>query len=295
MRQPTGILMFALAFAVLGIAPSPVTGVFPGPGVAAAAGVGHALRSASVGSITEPAVGDAWDDVALAAPMAPTTSRTVVSRAILTAAKDAFLNQRFPDNNTGGHDHVAAGLDGTGNIRRGVVAFDVSGSLPAGSTILTATLTLSVIQTPPEGVNSSFQLHRLTRTWSEGNKIGNNGSAASAGEVTWNASQHATSAWTTPGGDFVPTVSASTPVTGVGSYAWGSTSQMVADVQAWLDSPAANSGWLLRSENETALRTVRQFGSKEGGNAATLTIDYLSPPELRVPCFLPMMAKSSGG
>ena len=52
--------------------------------------------------------------------------------------------------------------------------------------------------------------------------------------------------WTTPGGDFNPTASASRSVGANGSYTWGSTAQLAADVQSWLDNPASNFGWLVK-------------------------------------------------
>ena len=50
---------------------------------------------------------------------------------------------------------------------------------------------------------------------------------------------------------------------------------MVADVQAWLDAPGANHGWLLKG-NETS-RSSHRFDSRTSATAAhrpTLTIDY---------------------
>ena len=64
-------------------------------------------------------------------------------------------------------------------------------------------------------------------------------------DATWIHTFYPGSFWTTPGGDFDATASGSTSVDGEGSYSWGSTAQMVADVQGWLDTPANNHGWIL--------------------------------------------------
>ena len=75
------------------------------------------------------------------------------------------------------------------------------------------------------------------------------------------------------------TVRASTSVGDIGDYTWGSTSQMVADVQTWLDSPATNFGWLLRA-NETRNKTSERFDSKENGTVANrpvLTVTFIPP------------------
>lgn len=48
---------------------------------------------------------------------------------------------------------------------------------------------------------------------------------------------------------------------GAGYYVWQSP-EMIADVQAWLDNPAANFGWLLRG-NESAASTAKRFATRE--------------------------------
>jgi len=121
-----------------------------------------------------------------------TASATLVN---LSSSKDTTLNQSNPDNNMGGHDNVHSGTTNGGGKRRGLFAFDLS-SIPALATINSVTLTLTV----PSGNTanpSTFNLHRLLTPWTEGNKTGNNGAAATAGESTWNTAGPA--AWATPG------------------------------------------------------------------------------------------------
>ena len=56
---------------------------------------------------------------------------------------------------------------------------------------------------------------------------------------------------------------------------------MVADVQLWLNQPATNFGWLLRTENEVPNFSARRFASREDPNRApVLTIEY-SPPRIK--------------
>ena len=198
----------------------------------------------------------------------------VTKTITLTPNKDSFLIENLPNNNAGAHTHMSAGANGQGAMRRGVIAFDIAGNIPAGSTIVSVTLRLDVVGVPSVGggVNSSFELHRLTADWGEGGQTGNTGDTANHGDVTWNSAFHNVSPWSTPGGDFVLTASASTPVTGVGSYTWGPTPGMAADVQTWLDT--ANFGWLLKSDDEVTNRTARRFGSKEGVTGAKLIVEY---------------------
>ena len=65
-----------------------------------------------------------------------------------------------------------------------------------------------------------------------------------------------------PGGDFSSTVSATQAVDGNGAYVWGSTAQMVADVQGWLDSPAANFGWIVLGDEQQST-TAKRFDSRQ--------------------------------
>jgi hypothetical protein len=57
---------------------------------------------------------------------------------------------------------------------------------------------------------------------------------------------------------------------------------MVADVQEWLDDPAANNGWILKNVDETSMSTFRVFYSRQTATAALrpqLTITYATVPE----------------
>src|SRR5215471_16483473 len=68
------------------------------------------------------------------------------------------------------------------------------------------------------------------------------------------------------GGDFVTTESADTLVgqSVNAAYSWGSTPQMIADVQGWLDGMLPNDGWLLTNDSETGQTTFRAFYTRGG-------------------------------
>ena len=108
------------------------------------------------------------------------------------------------------------------------------------------------------------------------------GSAAKANESTWNMRLAPSTPWSAPGGaapiDFEATPSASTPVTT--RLAFASTSQLVADVQAWVDDPSTNFGWILNTESEHMSGTARRFGSRESGTAPSLVVTFTAaaPP-----------------
>jgi len=210
---------------------------------------------------------------------------TVAGAAVtnLTATADTFINSGSPNNNAGATGWFDAGTDGIGGVRRGLLRFDLS-AIPAGSTVTSAALQLTVVRVPGNSpVNSIFDLFRLLSNWNEGNKGGNNGAPATAGETTWNARMQGTLNWTSPGAknDAVATASASTAVGSAfnAKYSW-SGSGLVADVQFWVDNPSQNFGWLLTSRSEGSRRSVRGFASRQSGaNAGTLVVNY-TPPNL---------------
>ena len=116
----------------------------------------------------------------------------------------------------------------------------------------------------------NITLHRVLADWGEGDSNApgeeGGGTAPAANDATWRHTFFPTSLWTKLGGDFSTTVSASTAVGGNGTYTWGSTPQMVADVQGWLDQPENNFGWMLRGD-EANSTTAKRFDTKEAAAA----------------------------
>ncbi len=168
---------------------------------------------------------------------------------------------------------------GGGAIRRAVMAFDVAASVPAGSTIdaVTLTMTCDSVATPtPRDVS----LHVLTADWGEGtsSSTGGGGALSTPGDATWIHTFFSASLWASAGGDFVGAASATTSVADLDDYDWSS-AQMAADVQAWLDAPAANFGWILIGE-ESVLETTKRFRSRETMPSSArprLTVEYTPP------------------
>jgi glucose/arabinose dehydrogenase len=206
----------------------------------------------------------------------------------LTAPADTFIiSGAFnANNNAGGHTHLSAGTDGVGGVRRGLLRFDLSG-IPAGSTVTSAVMRLTVVMVPSAGpVNSTFDLFRMLADWGEGNKVGNAGSPATSGEATWNARMHSVASWTVAGArnDAAASASASAAVgSSSGQVVAWSGAGLVSDVQGWLDNPAQNFGWLLMSQAEASARSVRGFGTREGASAGTLEVGYTPPVSSNAP------------
>ena len=195
----------------------------------------------------------------------------------------------------GAGQHFFAGKTNSGVIKRGVIAFDITGSMPAGSTVTRVSLSLFMSRT--QAANQMIELHRLLSDWGEGGSDASGeeggGARATTGDATWLHTFFDTAMWANPGGDFSATVSASAPVGATSTYTWSSP-QMDADVQAWLDQPASNFGWLLLG-NESQDQTTKRFDSRENavaGNRPRLDVIY-APPEPPTPTPTPTPAPTA--
>lgn len=212
----------------------------------------------------------------LAALAAPAFSATVT----LTAAKDNTLFEDATGSlSNGAGEYLFAGKTNSNLIRRAVIAFDVAAGVPAGVQIIRTRLVLEMSVTIAGA--TTVQLRRLSADWGEGTSDApgeeGTGVASTTGDATWIHRFWNTVNWTTAGGDFAGTASASRSVGGTGTYVWGSTAQMVTDVQGWLETPASNFGWLLLGDESTS-PTAKRFNSRENTNTATvpmLEIGYL--------------------
>ncbi len=155
--------------------------------------------------------------------------------------------------------------EGANSVRRALLAFDIAAAVPRGATVTGAWLNLEVTDVPPDGVASvAVRAHRLLADWGEGDSfaLGGRGAEPEPGDATWLHTFYDDAFWTTHGGDFAATPSAARDVGSTGSYTWPSTPGLVADVQAWLDAPSSNFGWIFLGD-ESARRSVRGFGSRE--------------------------------
>src|SRR5882724_10462682 len=185
-------------------------------------------------------------------------------------------------------NHFFTGETAMGEVRRGVLAFDIAGNVPAGSTITGVTLTLNMSRTP-SGTSRTVELHKLLADWGEGTSQASGeegrGAPATTNDATWRHRFFDTIFWTTEGGDFSATVSASQSVGAIGSYTWSS-AQMVADVQSWLDNPTINFGWLVRGD-ESGSATAKRFDTRESASPPVLTIQYTTSTPTPTPTASP--------
>lgn len=224
------------------------------------------------------------------------SARVNADTITLTATKDNTLY--FSDtgalSNAKGQ-YFFAGLTNTGEQRRGLLRFNVAGSVPAGAIIQSATLSLTMSKTISG--DSPVSLHRATADWGEGtsNAPGPEGAgaASTAGDATWLHRFFDTITWTTPGGDFDLVAVASTLVGAEGTYTWSSDA-MTSLVQDWLDQPANNFGWVVLGD-ETTDASAKRFDSREFSNPSLvpqLSITFAAVPE---PMVLSLVALGAAG
>ncbi len=207
-------------------------------------------------------------------------SATIIN---MTPSKDNTLYEYDPtegDHSNGAGFHFFAGENGMGEVRRGVLAFNVAGAIPAGSTITAVSLTMNMSMTPAGA--ETVELHKLLADWGEGTSHApmgeGDGAPATPSDATWRHSFFDTIFWTTEGGDFSATVSASQSVGPIGQYTWSST-QMVADVQSWLDNAGSNFGWLVLGD-ESTIATAKRFDTRESASPPVLIIQYIPGPRV---------------
>lgn len=210
--------------------------------------------------------------------------------ATLAPAADTTLFETNPNNNLGATPTFVSGSTRQGEQSRALLKFDVAAALPSNAVISAVQLVLDVAKTPfTAPVSSVFNLHRFLVPWIEGAQDGNTGSEAAAGEPTWNARSFPDMAWSAPGAaapsDYVTAASGSLLIANIGRYTFPSTAGLVADVQAWLDHPQTNQGWILISTQEAQAFTAKRFSSREANdpNSPRLLITFTTAAPIPVP------------
>ena len=202
---------------------------------------------------------------------------------LVTASKD---NSLYEDPSgalsNGKGDFLFVGRNGRGEARRTVLAFDLtSAPIPQGAEIGAVALELLVTQFQLQN-STTVSLHTLTRDWGEGASDASGsegrGAPAATGDATWLHTLFDTDTWTTPGGDFEAAAKATASIAEIGATPRWSSAEMVADVEAWLESPTVNFGWALVGD-ESSASTALKFASKDNTNDASpqLSITYSEP------------------
>lgn len=223
---------------------------------------------------------------------APATAATLT----LAAVADATIHEDDPAGSTanGGGINLFVGRVGESagsKLRRGLVRFDLT-AIPPGSTITSVSVRLSLTRSRFAG-DLPVSLHRAVASWTEGPSSSSqgNGDASQPNDVTWIHRSKPGQLWATPGGDFAPVASATRIVASTGGpYVWASTPALVADVQAWVNAPGTNQGWMILG-SETGGTSAKGFATREASEPTTrptLVVEYTPAGSADVP--LPLWA-----
>ncbi len=197
----------------------------------------------------------------------------------ITADRD---NSIYSESNTlsnGSGENLFTGTTQLADKRRSLIHFNLS-TIPAGSVINSVSISLYCNKVPQMPVAASIELHKLLKDWGEGTSNASGpeglGAAATANDATWSFNLFNTSSWTTPGGDFVATKSASAKVVDIGTIAMTGTS-LVADVQSFINNSAINFGWIVLDSSESTTSSARRYAARGTVNATLrpqITINY---------------------
>jgi hypothetical protein len=211
-------------------------------------------------------------------------AQTTVS---IVADKDNTIYSAFPDNSNGAGQYFFAGKNtsnNSGSIQRALIHFNLT-SIPAGAIITSASLNIYLSKSGPTA--TGIELRKLTADWGEGTSDAAareaQGAPATSDDATWTKKSVASTPWTTAGGDFSNTTSASVSTIAASFNAPAPTlitvtgQNAITDVQSWVTSPSSNFGWIIISNNETVEGSVKRFISRNTTVTAqvpTLSITY---------------------
>ena len=168
------------------------------------------------------------------------------------AVADTYVKEDKGGDDNFGTDNELKVKSDSSKVKRSLVAFDVS-SIPSGSTVSSATLTLCLSADPPsDSQGRTEELRLVTSSWVET-------------AVVWNDQ---------------PSVSAAvTDTITVPTTAQCLTFSVTADVQSWVDG-TTNNGWRLGDESEGSGSGDVKYRSRENATASerpNLDVIYTPP------------------
>jgi hypothetical protein len=171
--------------------------------------------------------------------------------------------------------NVFVGLTNGNERRRALLRFDLS-SIPAGSVIESVDLQMSVNR--GHGAGLPFSLYRVISAWGQGTSLasepGGTGTSATPNDPTWVSSYFGSTLWNSGGGDFLPSSATATMVEAGSQVVWQSTPELVADVQAWLNNPGQNFGWIIIGGEGSIGSAVRLSSRESSVSRPTLLVTF---------------------
>jgi hypothetical protein len=189
--------------------------------------------------------------VALATVLAVTSAKLTVSVAAstvpissctLNSTADGWASDDILNSTDGTAATLSVRSDALGD-RLSFVKFDVASCVPSGADVKTAELRLFMSTAP--NVSRTYQVHRVTGTWSEADLAFNEAFAPGTNEISTGTTNNVTLSWNVQG-----------------------------DVQLYADG-TANEGWRVKDKFEDNLTAITgTFHSRQGANDPQLVITY---------------------
>lgn len=207
----------------------------------------------------------------------------VHTKSVPTARDNTLYESATGALSNGAGEFLFAGttLQGSDDLRRGLLFYDLASELPTDASVDSVSLRMQM--SASMAGDTTVSLFPATADWGEGTSdaaMGEGGGGMStAGDATWIHTFFDTQMWSVAGGDFSSTASAATTVGGNGIYTWGPTVEMVTDVQSWIDTPATNFGWVVVGDESSTPPTAKRFNSRQNSLPATgprLIVNFLS-------------------
>lgn len=206
-----------------------------------------------------------------------TNAQTTV---VLTADRDNTIFSHSTSRSNGAGQYFFVGKTNNGSsIHRALLHFDLS-AIPANAVVSSATLTIT--NDKFHGAAHNISIHKVSNTWGEGSSDagdpGGGGAPAAANDATWSSRFFGTADnWTTQGGDFTSTATATANVGGTGNIVFASNAQLIADVQSWITTASTNNGWLIKNVSEVTNGNSGRYLTREHPTASSrpsLSVTY---------------------
>jgi FtsP/CotA-like multicopper oxidase with cupredoxin domain len=182
--------------------------------------------------------------------------------ATLNPVQDNTMYASSGTLSNGAGEYLFVGRVSASGVKRALLQFDIAGTIPAGATVTNATLQMEASLV--NGGTTNVNVHKVLAQWGEGTSDASGdestGAAATTNDATWTHRLYPGTTWTTVGGDYDGSASATAAVTGTGTYLWTSAS-LISDVQSWLDAPSGNYGWAVIGVESG--NTQKRFDSRQ--------------------------------
>lgn len=179
---------------------------------------------------------------------------------VATVAAEASIFEDQPDDNAGSYSLYCIGNQDTDETRRAFVKFTLP-AIPDGATITRVVYEFEQDRVRGQGagpLTADMEMRRALENWEEGSGVqggGPCGGGSIVAGVTWNSAPNVSASLSAT--EFLPATN-NTQIT-IDTDVGDDDDGLIADIQAWVDSPATNFGWEYRVADEGAADNARRM------------------------------------